>query len=94
MSEEVQLSTEDKLFRMMADQQEELAKFRENANARLVNLERARVRRTSAGEWDFQRLAGYALLIVFAFIFARVVFSALVAYEKRKIYGRFQVSET
>lgn len=93
MSEDVQLSMEDKMFRMMADQQDELAKFRENANARLANLERARARRSSAGEWDFQRLAGYGLLLVFILIVGRIALSAFATYEKRKKNGNFQVSE-
>jgi hypothetical protein len=94
VSDEVQLSTEDKLFRMMADQQDEFAKFRENANARLSNLERARTRRSSAGEWDFPRLAGYGLLLVFALIVGRMILTAFATYEKRKTNGNFQVSET
>lgn len=87
-------STEDKLFRMMADQQEEFAKFRENANARLSNLERARVRRSSAGEWDFQKLAGYGLIFLFALIVVPLIFRALQTYAKRRtLDGDFQVSE-
>jgi hypothetical protein len=86
-------AVEDKMLSMMADQQEELTKFRENVNARLATLERTRTRKSGGMEWDFERLAGIGLLLIFALIVARIAFAALALHKARENDGNFQVSE-
>lgn len=84
-----------RLLSMMADQQIQFDKFRDNANARLSNLERARSRRSSS--WpnlDFEMMAGLALAVLVGMILLRVVFAALAARRREENYVSAQVSST
>lgn len=81
---QVEPTVEDKLFRMMADQQDEFQKFRDNAQARLAHLERERGRKSRDFSFDLERLAGYAALLVFGLIVARVIVYALASYERKR----------
>jgi hypothetical protein len=88
-------SEREVVLSFMADQQQELAKFRENVNARLANLERSKARKSSSFlPMEFGEIAGLALCILLAFILARLAFGALALYKAReKSDGNLQVSE-
>jgi hypothetical protein len=94
--EVLQGAADDRLVSMMADQQAEFDKFRENVHARLAAVERRQVRRSSSFlDLDFEKIAGMALMLVLALVLTRVAVYALAFYKKRGLSdGNFQVSET
>jgi hypothetical protein len=90
-------SERDGLVSMIADQEIQFERFRENVNGRLANLERARARKSSSFfDFDFEKMIGLALVFLFAMILTRVLVAALAAYAaktKGETHGGFQVSE-
>lgn len=84
MTDKISELAEDRLLRMMADQQEEIATIGKNLSERVGALEK-RPRRALSGllDMDFENVASIALLIVGAFILVRVVIAALVQMKKR-----------
>jgi hypothetical protein len=72
-------TNEDRLLRMMADQQEEFAQFKKNVSERLERLER-RPRRSNLFPGEFEGVAEFfsiGLFIAGAFILVRVIIAAL-----------------
>jgi hypothetical protein len=86
----------DRLVSMMADQQIEFDRFRENVNARLAAVERRQVRRSSSFfDLDFEKIAGMVFMFILAAVLTKVAFAALAFYKKRGFLNDdVQVSET
>ena len=85
----------DSVLSMMADQQTEFDRFRENVNARLAAVERRQVRKSSSFlDLDFEKIWMVILCAILALVFTRVAVWTLAAYKKRGFQdGDFQVSE-
>jgi hypothetical protein len=94
LPEKISEAERNALVSMMAELQVEFDKFRENTNARLASLERARTLKAAPAEWDFTKVLEYGAILFFALLVARVLLAALAIYEKRKTQNaNFQVSE-
>jgi hypothetical protein len=95
-SREVSASERDRCLSIMADQQIQFDKFRENVNGRLTNLERRQTRKASSFlDLDFEKLWGLILCFILALVFTRVAIWTLDSYRKRGLPdGNLSVSGT
>jgi hypothetical protein len=88
MTDKVSEPFEDKLLRMMADQQEELSEFRLEVYERLKLLEK-RPRRSVSSllDFDFEKVFGLAVIFLFALLVTRLVIYQLARTKKGAPHG-------
>jgi hypothetical protein len=83
MTDKISEPIEDKLLRVMADQQEEFSKFRSNVFERLTSLEK-RPRRSVSSllDFDFEKVLGLAFVFLLALIVTRLLVYQLARTKK------------